>query len=220
MLSMKHLLALSCLSALIGPACANAGTILFSNLVEPGDQYGPDAVGLGHTPAFPDPGDYLSYAVPFIPSSTAFLTSFVAPLGVATGTNQLEAFLYSDASDAPGSILESFTLTSLPTSGFPFPLLTVNSVLDPMVTAGQRYWIAVTGGPATFGLWSLNLFQGNAADGGASMTIVNGISGPWVVGSGERTGALEVLGTVVPEPTYTVLCACALLSGLARRLRN
>jgi hypothetical protein len=216
MSSEKRLLALSCFVALFVPVCGNAGTILFSNLVEPGDQYGPDGVGLGHTPAFPNPGDYLIYAVPFTPTSTALLTSFEAPLGVASGTNQLQAFLYSDASGAPGSIIEFFPLSGLPTFGFPFPLLTVNSVLDPMLIAGHQYWIGVTGGPATFGMWSLNLFQGNAADGGASREILNGIAQPWVVGSGERTGALEVVGTIVPEPSYTVLCACVLLSCVKR----
>jgi hypothetical protein len=216
MSSEKRLLTLSCLVALFVPLCANAGTVLFSNLVEPGDQYGPDAVGIGHTPAFPNPGDYLIYAVPFTPTSTALVTAFEAPLGAATGPNQLQAFLYGDASGAPGSIIESFTVSGLPTFGFPFPLVTVNSVLDPLLTAGHQYWIGATGGPATFGMWSLNLFQGNAADGGASMEVLNGIAQSWVVGSGERTGALEVVGTIIPEPSYTVLCACVLLSFVVR----
>jgi hypothetical protein len=30
----------------------DAATILFSNLVQPGNQYGPDGVGIGHTPSF------------------------------------------------------------------------------------------------------------------------------------------------------------------------
>ena len=67
MSSEKRWLTLSCFVALFVPVCANAGTILFSNLVGPGDQYGPDGVGIGHTPAFSNPGDYLIYAVPLLP---------------------------------------------------------------------------------------------------------------------------------------------------------
>jgi hypothetical protein len=63
-----------------------AGSILFSNLFEPGDQYGPDGIGIGHTPTFTDqPSDYLEYAVHFRPNATALLTSFELPVLVLSG---------------------------------------------------------------------------------------------------------------------------------------
>jgi hypothetical protein len=54
-----------------------AGQVFFSNLVEPGDLYGPDSLGIGHTPAYL-PGDTgQSFgATGFTPSASFKLTSF------------------------------------------------------------------------------------------------------------------------------------------------
>jgi hypothetical protein len=73
--------------------------------------------------------------------------------------------------------------------------------------AGQRYWLGATGGPDAFGEWSLNLFQGDPSDGGASQVVMNGVAQPWSVGSGSRTGALVVEGIVIPEPSFAALIA-------------
>lgn len=108
----KRFIIVSFVLVSFGGALANADTILFSNLVQPGNQYGPDGVGIGHTPSFVNAADYLIYAVPFTPSATARLTSFEAPLGVFTGPNQLQAFLFNDSAGTPGSIVESFTRSS------------------------------------------------------------------------------------------------------------
>jgi hypothetical protein len=193
-----------CALAFLG-APAEGSTILFSNLVQPGNQYGPDGVGIGHTPGLP--GDsYLIYAVPFVPGATALLRSFEVPLGIVSGENQLQAFLMSDSGGEPGSVLESFSLSNLPSP--PGPLLTVESTLNPLVVTGQRYWFGVTGGAQTFGLWTLNLFQGDPNGGGASSIVSSGVAGAWTVGSGSRSGALEVMGDPVPEPSYTILVGC------------
>ncbi len=191
-----------------------AATLVFSNLVQPGDQYGPDSVGIGHTPAF-SAGDYLEYAVRFTLSNTVALSSLVAPLGVFSGPNHLDAFLLSDSAGQPGAILESFSLSGLP-GGFPLPLLAIPSGLNPVLVAGQQYWFAATGGPDTFGGWALNLFQGDPTDGGASRTVMGGVPQPWIVGTGSRTGALEVFGDLVslPEPSYTTMLLAAMLTML------
>jgi hypothetical protein len=190
-------------------APANASTILFSNLVQPGNQYGPDGVGIGRTPAFPNEGDYTIYAVRFVPSTTAVLRSFEAPLGVVSGVNQLQAFFMSDAAGQPGDILESFALSNLPSP--PASLRTIESALDPLIVAGQQYWFGVTGGAQTFGLWTLTLFQGDPNDGGASRSVLNGVAQPWIVGSGSRTGTLQVFGDPVPEPSYAALLGCVII---------
>ena len=201
--------------ALIRPACAS--TILFSNLVQPGNQYGPDGVGIGHTPAFPNAGDYLIYAVPFTSGATAVLTALEVPLGVIAGSNQLQAFLMNDSAGAPGATIESFALSNLPLPPGPFPLLTIASQLTPSLSAGQQYWFAVTGGVGTFGSWMLTVFQGDPMDGGASRIVVNGVEQAWIVGTGSRTGALQVSGTLVPEPSYTALLGgIIILLGIVR----
>ena len=204
----RHVAALAALTIAMLPCQAS---VIFSNLIQPGNQYGPDGVGIGHTPAFITPGDYLSYGVHFVPSVTAQLTTIQAPLGVVSGPNQIQAFLMSDSGGSPGSIIESFPLANLPVPPGLFPLVSINSSLDPLLLAGHQYWFVATGGPATFAIWDLNLFQGNPSDGGASQAILGGVAQPWVIGSGTRTGALQVLGTAVPEPSTFALAVCAIL---------
>jgi hypothetical protein len=196
-----------------------AGAVVFSNLVQPGDQYGPDPVGIGHTPGFPNPGDYLIFATNFTPQADYSLTEIDAPLGVVSGPNQIEAYLMADSGGQPGAVLESFHLTGLPNS-FPEPLDTILSSTHPMLEAGQQYWFAATGGPNTFANWSLTLFQGDPTSGGASQSVTGGVPGPWTVGGGTRTGALRVIGDAagVPEPGAAVLTAAGLL--LVIRLRS
>lgn len=189
----------------------DAATILFSNLVQPGNQYGPDGVGIGHTPAFQIAGDYLSYGVEFTPSMTAQLTTIETPFGINSGIDQVQAFLMTNAGGAPGAVIESFALSGLPTAPGPIALATINSAPDPLLVRGQQYWVVATGGPSTFATWSLTLFQGDPTGGGASQTVVGGIAQPWDIGSGARTGALEVFGNPVPEPSSGWLVACILL---------
>ncbi len=202
-------------AALLAPL--DAATILFSNLVQPGNQYGPDGVGIGHTPAFPVAGGYLSYGVEFTPSVTAQLTTIEAPFGINSGTDQVQAFLMTNSGGTPAAVIESFVLSGLPTASGPVGLATMNSVLDPILVAGQEYWFVATGGPSTFATWSLTLFQGDPAQGGASQTVIGGVAQPWDVGSGTRTGALEVFGNPVPEPSSGGLVACVLLFLVVRR---
>jgi hypothetical protein len=146
---------------------------------------------------------------------TVRLESFRAPLDVISGPNQVQAWLMSDDSGAPGNVLESYLVSNLPTP--PGPLRAMDSATNPVLFGGQRYWFAVTGGENTFALWTLTLFDGDPADGGASRTIINGVAQPWMVGSGTRTGALQVLGEV-PEPSYVTLVGGAIaLLGFTRR---
>ena len=153
--------------------------------------------------------------MPFTPSNTVALSSLVAPLGVFDGPNHLDAFLLSDAAGHPGAVLETFSLSGLP-GGFPLPLLTIPSALNPVLVAGQQYWFAATGGPETFGGWALTLYQGDPTDGGASRTVLGGVPQAWMVGTGSRTGTLEVFGDLVsvPEPSYTTMLLAAMLTML------
>jgi hypothetical protein len=199
---------------------SQAATILFSNLIQPGNQYGPDGVGIGHTPSFTNPGDYLLYGVHFTASMTAQLTTIEAPLGVISGPNQIQAFLMTDSGGAPATVIESFALTGLPIPPGPFSLFTINSSLDPLLLTGHQYWFVATGGPNTFASWTLNLFQGDPIDGGASQLVVGGVTQPWTVGTGTRTGALQIYGNPVPEPSYPTLVGCAILFLGLHRIRQ
>jgi hypothetical protein len=200
-----------------------AGTVVFSNLVEPGGLYGPDGVGIGHTPAFPPTSpQFVTYATPFTVQFDSRLSMIEVPIGLISGPNQAGAALLSDAGGAPGALIEAFLLTNLPTLSGPsgFPLVQVPSTLNPILGRGQKYWFSATGGGITFAMWSLTLFQGDASDGGA--TRIEPPPGAWSVGTGTRTGALRVTGDPVPEPASFLLAAVGFvaLATLTRRQRN
>lgn len=197
-----------------------AGTVVFSNLVEPGGLYGPDGVGIGHTPALPPISpQFVSYATPFTVQVDSRLSMIEVPIGLISGPNQAGAALLSDAGGQPGAPIEVFLLTNLPTSSGPngFPLVQVPSTLNPVLARGQKYWFSATGGGITFAMWSLTLFQGDPTDGGA--TRIEPPPGAWIVGTGTRTGALRVTGDPIPEPASWLLTAAGfvLLAALPRR---
>lgn len=208
----RYVLMLGIVAAIevIMPIRGSADTV-FSNLVQPGGQYGPDALAIGHTPAFLGNG-YTYGATRFTPSSTSLLDSIRAPLGYeGTGPNQVFVYLMSDAAGLPGSVLEAFTVQNLPTGSFSLPLTTIPSLERPQLNAGTPYWIAATGGPDTFDAWAMTLFQGDPTDGWGHKDVVDGVDSGWNAGTGVRVGALEILGAPVPEPDSIVLVSVPLL---------
>lgn len=218
----RYLLVTLVLAGALSLSCV-AGTIVFSNLVEPGGQYGPDGVGIGHTPAFPPISpEFLTYAVPFTVQFDTRLSMIEVPIGLVSGPNQAGAALLSDAGGAPGAPIEVYLLTNLATQPSPngYPLVQVPSTLNPLLVPGQTYWFSATGGGITFAMWSLTLFQGDPLDGGA--TRIDPPPGAWIVGTGTRTGALRVTGEPIPEPAAWILTAAgfAVLAASARRRKR
>jgi hypothetical protein len=206
------------MAALLGAVPSFGGQIFFSNLVEPGDQYGPDGLGIGHTPSFlpGETGEVIS-ATKFTSPVAFQLSSIEAPLGYVFGSfpngpNQVDVFLMSDAAGLPGSIIESWHLLDLPSTTPIIPLTTIASSLNPVLAPGQQYWVAASGGPDTFDIWSLTLFQGASSGPDASRVIRNGVDSGWVGVSDARTGALVVTGDPVPEPTPLFLVLLGFVS--------
>src|SRR5450432_3456836 len=86
------------------------GDVIFSNLVEPGDLFGPANLGLG---AIPVPGFFVYHAVPFTPQGHDYrLSSLEIPLvwgnsGPSTGIVEV----LTDVAGKPSNdVLESFSL--------------------------------------------------------------------------------------------------------------
>ena len=200
----------------------HTASVLFSNLVEPGGQYGFDDVGFGNTPGSQPENRNRGVAVRFSVPLDSVLSYFQAPVNVRSGANLLSAYLLADAAGLPGSVIETYTITNLP-PGAPTPLTTVPSTMRPVLQGGEDYWFAVnTRELDTFAGWTLTLFQGNAnqsADMAIGGLIGDGLSG-WVVGPGgpaAREGTLVVGGETVPEPA-TMLTTAAPLFLLVRRI--
>jgi hypothetical protein len=91
--------------------------------------------------------------------------------------------LDSDTGGLPGSTIESWNLTNLPTDNCgPCPLTTVISVGNPTLIAGNQYWIVATGGLQTFDNWSFTLV-GSSFSPLATRSIKSGVDSGWVLSS-------------------------------------
>jgi hypothetical protein len=206
-----------CLCLLLNvPLSAKAGTILFSNLTQPGGQYGPDGISIGNNPFFPGSG--LSYAATrFVPGSTASLESVAIPLDLFSGPVEFDAYLMSQVAGKPGAVLESFVGKAVGT-GNPTSVTLFPSLLHPVSTLGTPYWLAVTTGPGSFGFWQFTTFQGNT---GGSSDFATGDFYGRTLGTGGplgREGAIVVSG--IPEPASLAMIVIGLLLLRYQNLRG
>jgi hypothetical protein len=135
--------AICCLLALSGfaivPLRADASPIAVYDNFGPGQSYDTgDSWAVLSVPGHS--GQAL--AVPFTPATDVTLDAVLLPLNYLSGTNSVVVSLRPDVSGQPGATpLESFSLTGLPME----PSSTVfqlNSVSDPVLSAGTTYWIA------------------------------------------------------------------------------
>ena len=197
------------------------GATIYSNLFEPGDLYGPDPVGIG---AIPVPGFFQYYATNFsVPGQDYRLGMLELPLSPVQGLPEVDVFLMADSGNLPGTVLEQFHVTVVPTPPGALPgLQAIPSVVRPLLLSGHQYWVAATGGtPSTFAVWSLTLFTGDPIGGGASRVIQNGFDLGWVNNPGTRVAALRVSGdpvSAVPEPSTIMLMGGGLIA--LRRARR
>jgi hypothetical protein len=179
-----------------------ASIVVYSDF-GPGQTYGSSLNDAAGSTSFI--GEQIGYADPFTPTSTVTFASVVLPLSSVSGTKSLIVSLRPSVSGQPGSPLESFTVTGLPS----FPTSTVytlNSLLNPVLTAGSTYWIAIfPGGSNTVAGWN---FDSVGVNGGAAN--VNG-SATWTHNPDNTSSAFEVLGNAVPTPEPASL---SMLAGL------
>src|ERR1700693_1373293 len=201
--------------ALVGRVFADQ--IFFSNLVQPGNQYGPDGLGVGHTPSYSpgDTGDVFG-ASGFTPSEEFRLTSIQLALGYvagfpSNGPNEADVSLLSDAGGLPGSTIESWRLTDLPSTTFPSPLTTVSSALNPILLPGNQYWVMATAGGNTFDIWTFTL-AGSSFSPWVVEDTLHGVTSRGKLNGPGRQGALVVSGEAAPDPSTLAPTILALLS--------
>ncbi len=191
-------------------ACADT---IYSNLSPSSPTYnGTDAVGSylvsGATATV---GLAVTSAMAFTPSGTYDLSQIDLALGWhSSGTNSVVITLNSDSGNAPGTVLETWSQSSLPT------FLSTSDVLQTLLpistitlTSGDQYWIEVSPGASdTWAAWNGNNTgaKGTAWQNGTTF-------------SNDTLGAFDVQGTApvtaVPEPSTWLLLAAGLLALLA-----
>jgi hypothetical protein len=117
------------------------GNTLYSDL-GPGDSY--QSIPWGGSGA--SGGNYMGFS--FVASGSGSLNSILVPFAsVGALPASVQISLYADSSSAPGLLLETWTalLSGNPihTPNQTIPLLTLTSIENPILTAGQEYWLIV-----------------------------------------------------------------------------
>jgi len=154
--------------------------------------------------------------VEFTLSASTVLDKFGVGLGYVSGTNALDLTLR--AGTPTGAVVESFSVSGMPTfSGL--QLVTFgSSVLHPTLIAGTPYWlVASASAPDGSLFWG---FDDRFADN--SLVVNQAVNGEWG-GLLVRTGmALEVYATdaAVPEPTSMLLLSIGIAGLIAKRLHG
>lgn len=116
------------------PALAFNPIVVF-NSFGPGNTYN-TAIVWGVTGASTS-GGYRGQAEFFVPTASGVLSSITLPTYRQSGSGHSNFFVAQDNGSAPGTILESF----LSTVNNPNGLLTLNSAVQPSLTAGVKYWL-------------------------------------------------------------------------------
>jgi hypothetical protein len=136
---------------------------------------------------------------------TAFTTTGAGVLsdivihGLAfTAATPVTLGLYTDNTNEPGTLLESWTTTTLPT-GDPSPLTILPSVINPSLSASTQYWVVVSRPSGTIVLWSNDQGVNGGVWAGNSLTNLFHSS------IGNPTPGIQL--DSVPEPaSATLLC--------------
>jgi glucose/arabinose dehydrogenase len=136
---------------------AQMNSIIFSNF-GPGQSFQPGGYsvsGAGMT-VLPPNGFGAAVALSFTPTSNFHFSSVELPLVWFSGTDSFIVYLMSDAGGSPGTILETFPITGLPSNNTPAVTMFVSTNHTPL-EAGTTYWIAAA--PVandTAGFWLMN----------------------------------------------------------------
>jgi hypothetical protein len=136
-------------------------------------------------------------AVQFTVNSTVFLDHVDIELWFPQATINV-ALLANTAGNTPGAVLETTTVTSPASAPMQFFPLSRAEFSDlTLLSAGVKYWLALSPPAGTFGSWEYSL---NALGLVVTDTNSRGFDDPWGAPVTDRQGGIRVYGvSAVPE---------------------
>jgi hypothetical protein len=203
----------------LGVASAvHAGVITLENTIPSGSLFLQPPVLTGAAPVFGSGGGIVVADAFTAPVSAALYQisvvleyEYIPPLGV-TGRSPMSLTLLTDSSNSPGTPIESWTVPLSP-SDTSLTIVTVTSLTDALLVAGQQYWLSeVPADPVHTGIgWGL------ASPGypGIQLPIAEnntGLNSGWGPTGLNIANEFSVSGTTVPEPATLGISALVLLS--------
>jgi hypothetical protein len=200
--------------AFLASLCSLQGAVLVSNLVEPdtGNPAWVGSVGGG--------GIQQALAQSFIAGASAKLEDVTLSLIDSTTTTDFTVALYSDFSGSPAALLSTLIGDTNPSSG----AITFADPASSLLTAGTTYWIVASAATSTGSkFWTVTASDSEQGEPGWVIGNVGKFrldTGAWVA-SNLDSGAwqMSVNGSVVPEPSSTVLFALGLTAFFTSRRR-
>ena len=203
--------------------------VVFSNL-DPDDDFAGTAAaqlgtGLGSSDFF------YEAAMAFMPPGAEDFTldRIELAVGLHSGSNELDVFLYNDNAGVPGDLLESFHFSDAMQLFGSTALLAADSSLHPTLAGGSQYWLSALPSDVNTGAgWNANALGQSGYQ--ALFDYAGG--GTWVPDDGQSTqGAYRISGSelpfpappgVVPEPSAFLLFGAGLagLAGFRGRSRS
>lgn len=181
---------------------AYAGPIVLVNTIPSGSLFTQPPVLTGAAPLFGGGGVVVADA--FTAPVSAALSQisvvvdyeFFSQLGV-TGTSPLLLTLLADNGDSPGTPIENWIVPLLP-SDTSLAIVTVNSVTNAVLLAGDQYWVSVVPTePVNTGIgWGLTTP-------GIQLPVAEslaGVNAGWLPAEVNLANEFSVSGTAVPEP--------------------